>query len=415
MSDSADTTTLAVSLIQSAHSDYMDRWKLPSIQNKTREERWQFIDQQERLIYSLVNKYYPTSYVPGWFHRPSATVQCKYMILFHHPTKYDHQRCYGGGKNNGQEDEEGKKDYFSYLKIFYHLLEGAPSHEEAEAAKDDQNVHWPSTLLQDYYVSFLHPFFMPFGKEEVSRQIENATSRLFGTYIKQKALVAGIKLVIAIGAPMIRGFFRFVRAVEDDREIKSKYSKSPFVFTLRSEDKKQKISRISCALLYCPHPWAFLRGQQDLFKELVNLSIDERSNKMAIRQHEEQMFDDVLKSIYTFINPLSRFKKAVPIVDEETGKEMLDVSKTIRLGIKEKTKQDHVKKEKKRKEKEAEAKKKKVRADMIKSRRVVATTTEEVKKDKQEGEKNAFDALKEGAKTLKKVIIHQQKKEKQPV
>jgi len=58
---------ISTSVVESIHSDYMERWKSTSTQNLSRGEKWTFIEQQQKRMYLEVCKIFPTTFIPGWF------------------------------------------------------------------------------------------------------------------------------------------------------------------------------------------------------------------------------------------------------------------------------------------------------------------------------------------------------------
>lgn len=375
--------TIPQSIIEELHYNYMEKWKSPAIQNLSREQRWAFVERQQHQMYLQVFKIFPTVFVPGWFSKPDEMQQMssKTIVLFHHPCKYDQERMQGLRYGN----EEGRKEKFEYLEIFYRLLEGAPSREQAEEELLEEHVSWSPLIPPTYYVAFLYPFQMPFGSsseiENKKRQIESL-GRMFGTYIKHKALVCGAKLIIGVGTTLIYGFFKNIaRCPEERNDVKTKYCRQPHVFTLKGAEKKSAKSkpgtgeqRVTCALFYCPHPFSFLASQRDMEKESVELTTDEHTKKQQLRNHEQDLFVSLLGALTRFYNPLEKFKGATLMrvtttTENYDGRERLDVTRTLEKNLEKTMKQEEKEKQKKQKKKVAEQEKKKKREEMMKRKR----------------------------------------------
>ena len=233
---------------------------------------------------------------------------------------------------------------------------------------------------------------------------------MFGQYIKHKALVAGTRLIIGVGTSLINSFFRNIARCSDDyKVIKTKHSREPYIMTLKGSEKKKenekpKGDRVTCALLYSPHPRAFITDEDEILQEYANLSMEECKKKQDQRQHEQDSFDHLIAAIHRFQDPFSKYKKSRPMTDEHTGEEKIDISATLKTNLERELKEAKKKRMKKINKKVAEQEKKKRREEQMASKK----TTDKSVADSTKKRKliNAFDALLEGAKKQKKVLIH---------
>lgn len=456
--------SFSMKAIKDAHESYMTRWKSNSIQNKSTQEKWQIIEDQQSYIHEQVTLLYPSAstFVPGWFKYPinaaaaaaannnnstsNFDLSAKSMVIMYNPTKYDVLQLYGQPQEQVNNDwgsswtssssssskwknPNKQKDYFKYMKRFHCFLQGAPNIDCINMYLDDledqqydkaneplpswHQSHNPLLPTGKYYVAFLYPFTLCYNLDQESNSLIYSLQYMLAEYLRQKALLLGCKLMVGCGQKILKPLFRNLARtpINEDTVIKAKYSKEPCTLLLKSgfKDSKTKmnLSPVRCCLFYCPHPKSFLDDPQTSNAIGVSLGKEDREKSEKMIEHERGVFQHFCIAMEKYNNPFTVYKKAEiyeePSSDGSSIQSKIDVSKTIQYNIKQSMALQQKEKAKKQKEKEAERKKKERMQEMIKSRNKMTSVVDE-QEEKGKEKKNAFQVLKEGSKALVKKV-----------